>query len=109
MASKTKIFTGGEVGDEPRVWPAPANMPPPPTRSSPHDLEAQSGRPNIEFTLKASKPVVLNLKPVDYSRVLVSDPTALYGVCLTVSVHRPTSGKITLIQNHNSSPTVMNL
>lgn len=109
MASKTKIFTG-EVGDEPRVWPAPATIPPPaPTRSSPHDLEAQSGRPNIEFTLKASKPVVLDLKPVDYSHVLVSDPTVLYGACLTVSVHSPTSGKITLIQNHNSSPTVMNI
>lgn len=57
--------------------PPPPPFPPPPTRSSPHDLEAQSGRSNIEFTLKASKPVVLDLKPVDYSRVLVSDPTAI--------------------------------
>lgn len=88
MASKTKIFTGGEVGDEPRVARPRLHSPPlPPTRSSPHDLEAKSGRQNIEFTLKASKPVVLDLKPVDYSRVLVSDPTALYGGCLPVSVH----------------------
>lgn len=82
------------MGDEPRVWPAPAPLLIHPhhyaTRSSPHDLPGLGEKTKYRVYFKNIKrSFLIYLKSLDYSHVLVSDPptpTVLYGVCLTVSV-----------------------